>query len=133
MARHRALGLSDEEVLQLYAQMVLVRVLDERLWAMNRQGKVPLVASAQGHEGAQMGSAWAAIRDGDCFFFPYYRSVALKMLAGITPFQTICSFLGKAGDPFSGGRQFPMQGASLKHKMIVLWHRLKLKYLSLLL
>ena len=117
-ARHVGLELSDQELLDFYRQMVLVRTLDERIWTLNRQGKVPIAASSQGHEAAQMGSLFAAQRDGDCFLFPYYRDLSLKMTAGLTPLETMLSFMGKAGDPYSGGRQFPLQGADLKHKVI---------------
>ena len=60
----------------------------------------------------------AAEKDGDCFLFPYYRDLALKVAAGLTPVQTMMSFMGKAGDPYSNGRQFPLQGADLPHKII---------------
>ena len=116
--QHRALGLTDSDIQNLYAKMALVRALDERLWALNRQGRVPLVASCQGAEAASMGSALAALTDGDCFFFPYYRDLPLKLMAGITPLQVMISHFGKAGDPFNGGRQFLLQGASLEHRII---------------
>jgi 2-oxoisovalerate dehydrogenase E1 component alpha subunit len=98
--------------------MVLARLLDERLWALNRPGKVPLVASCQGAEAASLGSGWAGLKDGDCFFFPYYRDMPFKLLAGVTPLQIMLGALGKAGAPFNGGRQFLLQGASLEHRMI---------------
>jgi len=100
-----------------YNRMALVRALDERIWALNRQGKVPIAASCQGHEAAQLGSLLAAEKDGDCFLFPYYRDLAIKS-AGLTPAQVMFSFMGKAGDPFSNGRQFPLQGADLSRRMI---------------
>jgi 2-oxoisovalerate dehydrogenase E1 component alpha subunit len=98
--------------------MVQARSLDERIWALNRQGKVPIAASSQGHEAAELGSLLAAEKDGDCFLFPYYRDLALKVAAGLTPVQTMMSFMGKAGDPYSSGRQFPLQGADLPNKII---------------
>tara|TARA_B100001105_G_scaffold247273_1_gene231788 strand:- start:228 stop:1172 length:945 start_codon:yes stop_codon:yes gene_type:complete len=101
-----------------YTRLVQVRSIDERIWALNRQGKVPIAASAQGHEAAQLGSLLAAEKDGDCFLFPYYRDLALKVAAGLTPAQTMMSFMGKAGDPYSNGRQFPLQGADLPNKII---------------
>ena len=116
--RHEGLGLTRQEILDFYKKMVLVRTLDERIWALNRQGKVPIAASCQGHEAAQMGSLLAAQKDGHCFLFPYYRDLSLKMTAGLTTLETMLSFMGKDGDPYSGGRQFPLQGADLKHNII---------------
>ena len=115
---HEGLGLTDPEILEFYKKMVLARTLDERIWTLNRQGKVPIAASSQGHEAAQIGSLFAAQKDGDCFLFPYYRDLCLKMSAGLTTLQTMLSFMGKDGEPYSGGRQFPLQGADLKHKII---------------
>ena len=115
---HEVLGLTGQEVIDLYAQMMLVRTLDERVWALNRQGKVPIAASSQGHEAAQMGTFKAAQNDGRYFLFPYYRDLALKMAAGLSPILVMRSFMGREGDPFSGGRQFPLQGASLEHRII---------------
>ena len=111
-------GLKKADLVDYYTRMVQARSIDERIWALNRQGKVPIAASSQGHEAAQLGSLLAAEKDGDCFLFPYYRDLALKVAAGLTPVQTMMSFMGKAGDPYSSGRQFPLQGADLPHNII---------------
>ena len=111
-------GLTTEDLADYYAKLVLVRTVDERIWALNRQGKVPIAASCQGHEAAQLGSLLAALKDGNCFLFPYYRDLALKIAAGLTPTQVMLSFMGKAGEPYSNGRQFPLQGADLPNRII---------------
>ena len=111
-------GLSAEDLVDFFTRMVYVRTTDERLWALNRQGKVPIAASSQGHEAAQLGSLLAAEKDGKCFLFPYYRDLALKMAAGLTPTQVMLSFMGKDGEPYSNARQFPLQGADLPHHII---------------
>ena len=111
-------NLTPHDLADFYHRMVLCRTIDERIWALNRQGKVPIAASSQGHEAAQLGSLLAAEKDGDCFLFPYYRDLALKFAAGLTAEQVMRSFMGKAGDPYSNGRQFPLQGADLPNKII---------------
>jgi 2-oxoisovalerate dehydrogenase E1 component alpha subunit len=105
-------------LVEWYTKMVLVRTIDERIWALNRQGKVPIAASCQGHEATQLGSLLAAQKDGNCFLFPYYRDLGLKMAAGLTPTQVMLSFMGKEGEPYSNGRQFPLQGADLPRNII---------------
>ena len=110
--------LTPDDLVEVCRQIILVRTMDERIWMMNRQGKVPIAASSQGHEAAQMGSLLAARKDGDCFLFPYYRDLALKMSAGLTPRQVMLSFMGKEGEPYSGARQFPLQGADLPRNII---------------
>ena len=111
-------SLSSEDLTDFYRRMILCRTIDERIWALNRQGKVPIAASSQGHEAAQLGSLLAAEKDGDCFLFPYYRDLALKFAAGLTAEEVMRSFMGKAGDPYSNGRQFPLQGADLPRNII---------------
>ena len=41
--RHQSLGLSDEKVLEMYETMLLARRIDERMWLLNRAGKIPLL------------------------------------------------------------------------------------------
>ena len=60
----------------------------------------------------------AAEQDCNCLLLPYYRDLAVKVGVGLTPTQVMLSFMGKSGDPYSDGRQFPLQGADLPHKII---------------
>ena len=113
-------GITPEDLVDYYRRMITVRTIDERIWMMNRQGKVPIAASGQGHEAAQLGSLLAAEKDGNCFLFPYYRDLGIKMSVGLTPTQVMLSFMGKEGDPYSNARQFPLQGADLPHNIIQL-------------
>jgi 2-oxoisovalerate dehydrogenase E1 component alpha subunit len=112
-------GLTAEDLLDIYASMVLVRTLDERIWAMNRQGKAAIVASCQGHEAGQLASVWAMRQHtADHFFFPYYRDLAILVSEGMTPTQALLGFMAKEGEPMSGARQFPQHGALLEHGII---------------
>ena len=117
-SRHVDLGLTHQEVLDVYRKMVLIRTIDDRVWTLNRQGKVPIAASCQGHEAAQVGSGLAALKDGACFLFPYYRDLALKFITGLSALEIMLGFMGKQGAPYSGGRQFPLQGADLERRVI---------------
>lgn len=103
-------GLDDGSLLSMYRQMVLCRTLDERIWMLNRQGKAAIVASSQGHEAAQIGSAWA-LRKGTDQFYIYYRDLATLLVLGMTPAEIMAGFLAKEGEPLSGARQFPTHGA----------------------
>ena len=110
----RPQGLNPEDLLEWYSTMVLLRTLDERVWIMNRQGKAAIVASCQGHEAAQLGAVWAAMRYApSAAFFPYYRSLGTAVAAGMTAREVLLSFLAKAGETMSGARQFPLHGARL--------------------
>jgi len=103
---HTELGLKEEDLLEMYRYMLLARYCDERQWALNRQGKAPFVVPVSGHEGAQVGSAWAFERGKDVFC-PYYRDMALVLVCGFTPKDVFLGLFGKKDDPSSGGRQMP--------------------------
>jgi 2-oxoisovalerate dehydrogenase E1 component alpha subunit len=112
-------GLNVEDLVDIYANMILIRTLDERIWAMNRQGKAAIVASSQGHEAAQMASVWALRHHAkDYFCFTYYRDLAVTVSQGLTPTEVLLGFLAKEGEPMSGARQFPQHGAIPDRKVI---------------
>ena len=57
--RHEELGLTNEDVLKMFETMLMARRIDERMWLLNRAGKIPFVISCQGQEAAQVGAAFA--------------------------------------------------------------------------
>ncbi len=103
---HKALGLTDEQVVDMYRAMLLARRLDERMWALNRQGRVPFVVSVAGHEGTQVGAAFALDPKVD-WSLPYYRDIAFNLALGMSPKDIFLGVFSKQGDPASGGRQMP--------------------------
>ena len=115
--KHTELGLKEEDLVEMYRCMVLARLCDERQWAFNRQGKAPFVIPVSGHEGAQVGSAWAFERSKD-IFLPYYRDMALVLVCGFTPKDIFLGLFGKADDPSSGGRQMPAHWGSKARNII---------------
>ena len=104
--RHTDLGLKEEDLIEMYRAMLVARFCDERQWALNRMGKAPFVVPVSGHEAAQVGSGWA-FEKGKDVFCPYYRDMALVIVAGFTPADIFMGLFGKKGDPSSGGRQMP--------------------------
>jgi 2-oxoisovalerate dehydrogenase E1 component alpha subunit len=103
---HRALGLSDDDAVAIHRAMVTARLCDEAALRLNRQGKAPFVVPVSGHEGCQVGTAWALDRSKD-FWLPYYRDLAVVLVAGLTPREVFLGVFSKADDPCSGGRQMP--------------------------
>jgi len=104
--RHQTLGLTDQQVLDMFHYMLLARTVDERMWLLNRSGKIPFVISCQGQEGAQAGAGFALDRTKD-FIAPYYRDLCLVLIYGHTAKTELLSAFAKAEDPNSGGRQMP--------------------------
>ncbi|MGI8773935.1 MAG: thiamine pyrophosphate-dependent dehydrogenase E1 component subunit alpha [Actinomycetota bacterium] len=103
---HTDLGLKEDDLLGMYRYMLLARACDERQWALNRMGKAPFVVPVSGHEAAQVGTGWA-FEVGKDVFCPYYRDMALVLVAGYTPKEIFLGLFGKKEDPSSGGRQMP--------------------------
>ena len=113
---HRTLGLGDERVVEMYRTMLLARRVDERMWALNRQGRAPFVVSSSGHEATQIGSVFALDREID-WFLPYYRDLAAVLAWGVPPLDVFLGVFSKADDPSSGGRQMPNHWSSRQHRM----------------
>jgi 2-oxoisovalerate dehydrogenase E1 component alpha subunit len=105
-ARHEALGLTRDQLLEMYYYMLLTRRIDERLWLLQRGGKIPFVISPQGAEAAQVGGAYAFRRSQD-WFCPYYRDLGINLVAGVTPREIMLSAFARRSDPASGGKQMP--------------------------
>ena len=104
--RHRTLGLSDEQVREMYYYILLARALDERNWLLNRAGKVPFVISCQGQEAAQVGAAFGMDRSRDVIL-PYYRDLAMVLAWGQTPKEVMLASFAREGEPSSNARQMP--------------------------
>lgn len=104
--RHTVLGLTADDLVGMYRTVLLARLLDQKIWSLNRMGKAPFVVSSQGHEGAQVGSAWA-LRAGHDPVLPYYRDTGVVLTLGMTPDEILQGVFARASDPCSGGRQMP--------------------------
>ncbi|WP_096153494.1 thiamine pyrophosphate-dependent dehydrogenase E1 component subunit alpha [Bacillus sp. FJAT-45066] len=115
--RHQALGLSDENVLEMFETMLLARRIDERMWLLNRAGKIPFVISCQGQEAAQIGAAFALDREKD-YVLPYYRDMGVVLTFGMTAKDLMLSGFAKAEDPNSGGRQMPGHFGQKKNRIV---------------
>jgi 2-oxoisovalerate dehydrogenase E1 component alpha subunit len=95
----------------MFRTMVTARLIDEAAFRLNRQGKAPFVVPVSGHEACQVGTAWP-LRAGQDIWVPYYRDVAVVLLAGMTPYEIFLGLFAKAEDPSSGGRQMPSHWGS---------------------
>ena len=115
--RHEQLGLNDETVLDMYRTMLLSRRMDERMWLLNRSGKIPFVISCQGQEAAQVGASFALDRQKD-YVLPYYRDVGVVLSFGMTAKELMLSGFAKAEDPNSGGRQMPGHFGQKKNRIV---------------
>lgn len=112
-----AAGLNQDQLRSMYRDMVLGRLLDERILVLNRQGRAPFAISGQGHEAAQVGVGYA-LRRGHDWLVPYYRDLTLVLVMGMEPKDHLLAALGKAADPNSGARQMPGHYGSRAHNIV---------------
>ncbi len=103
---HQDLDLRDEDVVEMYRLMLTARKMDDRMFALNRQGRVPFVVGSSGHEAAQVASTMALDPEVD-WILPYYRDMGVALAWGIPPIDVFLATFAKADDPMSGGRQLP--------------------------
>ncbi|MEP7040861.1 MAG: thiamine pyrophosphate-dependent dehydrogenase E1 component subunit alpha [Chloroflexota bacterium] len=116
---HKALGLKDADVLAMYREMLLARAVDERMWLMQRAGKIAFIISGQGHEAAQIGTTWPMRRNQD-WMAPYYRSIASAITFGMTVEDIVTAHLAKGDDVSSGGRQMPGHYGGARYNIVSL-------------
>ncbi len=112
-----SVGLSDADLIEMYRLVALARAIDERMWILNRAGRIPFVISGQGHEGAQVGIAWA-LEKGHDWIAPFYRSIATCLTFGMSARDIMTAQYATANDPSSGGRQMPGHYGSHQHNLV---------------
>ena len=115
--RHVALGLTLDDVKGMYRKMLECRMLGERMMQLNRMGRAAFVGVADGHEGAEVGSAWC-IRRGTDWVHPYYRDVGVALVLGQTMKDQFLGVFAKATDPNSAGRQIVNQFSDVEAKIV---------------
>lgn len=79
--------LGPDETKRLYEVMVLTRQLDERMFKMQRQGRLGTIARVAGQEGAHVGAAFA-LRPED-WLVPAFRELGALVLRGIPMAQLL--------------------------------------------
>jgi 2-oxoisovalerate dehydrogenase E1 component alpha subunit len=114
---HVELGLNEKKLIEMYETMMLARRIDERMWLLNRAGKIPFTISCQGQEAAQVGAAFALDNEKD-YILPYYRDLGVVLTFGMTAKELMLSAFAKAEDPNSGGRQMPSHFGQRKNRIV---------------
>jgi pyruvate dehydrogenase E1 component alpha subunit len=79
--------LSADEIQRLYSHMVLTRQFDERMFKLQRQGRLGTFARVAGQEGAHVGAAFA-LRPDD-WLVPAFRETGALLLRGISMVQLL--------------------------------------------
>ena len=85
--------------------MLLNRVFDERMWQIQRQGRISFYMQATGEEAVSIAQGMA-LRAGD-MCFPSYRNQGLFMYRGVSLVDMMCQCLSNTDD-MCQGRQLPI-------------------------
>ncbi len=93
-----------DELRFLYRHMVETRLIDERLTALQRQGRIGFHVGCLGEEAAILGSAFA-LRQQD-WIFPCYREFGAALMRGLPLQSFIDNMFGNDND-IVRGRQMP--------------------------
>lgn len=96
--------LSADEARGLYRSMLRIRLMDERLLAMQRQGRIGFYGEARGMEASVIGAA-AALGPDD-WYVPALRDAGGALHRGLTMREYVAQIFGNANDP-SRGHQLP--------------------------
>lgn len=109
--------LDRETARRIYHTMVLTRVLDERMLAAQRQGRLSFYMQCTGEEAAVIGSA-AALNDDDMIMAQYREQGALAY-RGFSIDEFMNQLFGNVED-YGKGRQMPIHYGSAKlHYMTI--------------
>src|SRR6478736_4101283 len=96
-----AIGLSREQLLELYYWMRLTRTLEERLVALYRQTKVVGgLFRSLGQEADAVGSAYALERRD--ILSPLIRNLGAMLVKGATPLEILRQYMAKGDSPTRG-------------------------------
>jgi len=110
-------GISRQMLLKLYGNMVLSRLMDEKMMILLKQGKSYFHIGAAGHEAIQTAAAYA-MQPGYDYAYPYYRDLTFVLQYGVTPLEIFLNFMARAEDPSSGGRQMSNHYGHKKHRIV---------------
>ena len=111
------LGLSKDQLLEMLFKMVLARTVGQRERMLNRMGKSPFAVTGEGHEAAQVGTAYALVPGKD-WVFPYYRDMGVALTIGQTARDLMLEFLSRAEAISSGGRNMPSHFSDPKLRIV---------------
>jgi len=96
--------LSEEELRRIFVSLVKVRMLDDRMLVLQRQGRVGFYVPSTGEEACQVGSAF--VLEKDDWIFPAYREPGAALVRGVPLKEIVAQVFGRANDT-SKGRQMP--------------------------
>jgi pyruvate dehydrogenase E1 component alpha subunit/2-oxoisovalerate dehydrogenase E1 component alpha subunit len=102
-------ALSPPQLLEVYKAMLRIRVLDDRMITLQRQGRIGFYGACTGQEAATIASAYA-LKPTD-WIFQALREQGAALMRGLGLVPLINQVFGNSGD-ITKGRQMPSHPAS---------------------
>ena len=110
-------SLDKEQVLALFRGMVAIRVIDERMIALQRQGRIGFYGEARGQEASVVGAA-AALEPRD-WLVPALREAGAGLFRGMPLSSYVAQILGNSNDVCKG-RQMPCHPCDKERNYVVM-------------
>jgi len=107
--------LTDEQLIQLYKNLVMPRLIEEKMLNLLRQGKIPKWFSGIGQEAISVGAA-TALRN-DEYILPLIRNLGVFTVRGIPLRKLFSQFQGKQTG-FTKGRDRSFHFGSKEHHIV---------------
>jgi len=104
-------ALPEADLRALYRHMLKMRLLDQRMLSLQRQGRIGFYGMATGQEASVTGSAYP-LRKGD-WVFHALRETGVCLWRGTSVQEIVCQLIGNSGDVLVG-RQMPMHFSDRK-------------------
>ena len=104
--------ISAEKLRKALRDIALTRAMDERMFTMQRQGKMSFYMKSRGEEAVSVGHA-LALNDSD-MIFPTYRQQGILINRGASMKEMMCQCLSNSGDPLDG-KSIPVLYSFKKH------------------
>lgn len=98
-------AIAPAELRRMHETMLMVRLLDERLLRLQRQGRIGFYLTSTGEEATHVGTAWA-LRPTD-WIYSSYREIGAAFYRGYPLRTFLCQLFGNVEDPVKG-RQMPV-------------------------
>ncbi|HEY6867748.1 MAG TPA: thiamine pyrophosphate-dependent enzyme [Candidatus Eisenbacteria bacterium] len=104
-----------EDLRRLFRHMLKMRVLDQRMLSLQRQGRIGFYGTATGQEASVTGGAYAW-RETD-WVFPALREMGVALWRGTSVQEIVCQLIGNSGDVLIG-RQMPCHFSDRKVRTV---------------
>lgn len=117
--------LDAKQLIKGLKDMLLTRAYDERMYRVQRQGKISFYVKSTGEEAANVAAAHALEAEDMCF--PAYRQQGFLIARGCPLLDMMCQCFSNARDPIKG-RQLPVMYSSSAHHFFTVSGNLGTQY-----